>query len=349
MNPATERDPAKNPMAWLMPRALPDLVALGGSPGFIQYVPEHDHPSGLPATRFQVNHGLLKKFAHLPVTRALFDMMGGQAGPTASAILEIYSALAHGGPKLFEPSEEQFEAMEQVEVSIPVDQYRQPYPALAVKLPLGCRARLARELGLPVADVPFWVVVRHRRGLDPQDVVLAHLGSRQLGDTFYVFQANPRTPTVEAAISRDAGSDGTIPKDLSGALHKFGHRATRAALNLAIMLTRVPTHLAGPPAAKNREERRARELGGQQSFRVIPDQEITVRGSAYRKPHQGGEAAHQRGGPPRWVKGHWRAHPGHGEARARGEQVPLVFISPYLVGADQTEPGTEYGSTTYRG
>ncbi len=350
MNPVTERDPAKNPLAWLMPVALPDLVTLGRSPKFITYAPEHDHPSGLPATKFQLDNDLVKKHAHVRVLQATVDIMqdrrNGSAGATGAAIIEIYSALAVDGAKLFSPTEEQFEAMEQVEVSIPVSQYRQPYPALAVRIPLGCRARLAREVGLPIADTPFWVVVRHRRGLDPCDVVLIHLGSYKLGDTFYVFQENPLTPSVETALARDAGNDGSLDAHISTGLQRFGHRAARAAMNLAIMLTRVPTKLRGPDAPKNRDERRKREHGGEHSYQIIPDQTIIVRGSVPHEHGEGGTGGHVR---PHWRKGHWRAHPGFGEARARGEQVPLVFVSPCAVRFDLNAEGAVPGSTAYRG
>lgn len=350
MNPVTERDPAKNPFAWLMPRAMTDLVVLGRNPGFLTYEPDDARPSGLSATRFCLSGKVLRAAGRLPVLDAALNRMNGgrgTGGATAAAIVEIYAALAVDGAKLFAPTEEQFEAMEQVEIHIPIGQYRQPYPALAVKIPLGCRARLAAAAGLAVADAPFWVVVRHRRGIDPQDVVLIHLGTPRLGDIFYVFRENSQISTVEAAISRDAGDDGSLDRDVSDALHKFGHLATRAAMNLAIMLTRIPTRLEGPPPAKNYKERRAREVHGGHSFRIIPDQEIRVRTGEYRPPVAHGEA----GGSvrPHWRKGHWRAHPGHGEARARGEQVPLTFIAPCLVRAALTAPGAAAGTATYRG
>ena len=39
--------------------------------------------------------------------------------------------------------------------------------------------------------------------------------------------------------------------------------------------------------------------------------------------------------PPTWRRGHWRAYPGQGAARARGEQVPLLFVRPCLVRRDR--------------
>lgn len=353
MDPARERDPFKNPLAWVDPGAFDQLVRMAGRPTAVRYEIDPDHPSGLPATRVVLDWAFLAQLRGTPLGEALQRAQRRPGAGQVLAVTEAHAALLAGGVKLFCPTEEQFEAMEHVEISIPMSQYRQPFPAMAVRIPAACRARLAAEFGLSGSDdVPWWVVVRHRRGLDTQDTVVASLTCPRggLGDVFYLFSDCQQNPTVEAALARDVGSDGSIPVEVSGCLHRFGHRATRAAMNLLIMLTRVPTRLDGPPEPRNARERRERQFGGRHSYRVVPEQEIVVRAGGYRPPRAGDAAPTGREMPPHWRKGHWRAHPGYGEARARGEQVPLSFIAPCLVRDDRLAgPDAPGGGVTYRG
>lgn len=341
MDPLTERDPAKNPLWWYPPDGVRELAMLGRSPGWLKFV-SVDEGDGVPRTKFDVDRAALARCGRLG--QSLLRRLGTREGQSFSVISECYSALACGGPKLYLPTAEQFEAMEQVEIRIPIGQYRQPYPAVAVKVPPECRRRLGAELGLGDA-APYWVVVRHRRSAEERDAVVAHLGHD--GEVFYLFQDQPGNETVEDALCRDAGDDGTMTESKTDALMEYGLRATRAAMNLCLMLTQTTHTLKGPDAPRNRRERRERELSGGASYLIVPDREIVVRQAQGDPGAGGGQSGHEL--TPHWRKGHWRAYPGRGAARAEGRQVPLVFVRPTLVRGDRAAPEAEFGTTTYKG
>ena len=71
-----------------------------------------------------------------------------------TAWLDALAAGLANGPKLFVPTAEQFEAMQHVELHIPVADYRQPYPSVVIAIPPECRRDLAARAGVP--SPPRW-------------------------------------------------------------------------------------------------------------------------------------------------------------------------------------------------
>jgi hypothetical protein len=69
------------------------------------------------------------------------------------------SRLFMAGPKLFRPTVEQCEAMCQVDIDIPVTEYRQPYPVIMYEYPLAFCQSMAAKLGC--ARFPKIAVCNH--------------------------------------------------------------------------------------------------------------------------------------------------------------------------------------------
>src|SRR5687767_14244799 len=78
-------------------------------------------------------------------------------------IIEFFegcSYLLANGAKIYKPLTEHMEAMSQVEINIPIADYRQPYPCLVIQVPQEYRKILGQEKGIPTDHVPQWMLVR---------------------------------------------------------------------------------------------------------------------------------------------------------------------------------------------
>lgn len=352
-----------------------DLTWLGRQKKWLTLRPMTvDRPGGpVPATETQMNFALLEKVDGYARHREVVDSVRSlfRSGDWAPiTMVEMFATLMADGPKIFQPTDEQFESMEQVEMNLPITDFRSPYPAMAVIIPGPTRARLAAKHRLDASLVPKKVFVRSRHEDGEAPSVTAFMGQIDTNHTvFYQFIQHELNPTIESALARDANkasyrdadgrpilrdpgpvTDGVqSPPNLFG----FGHDAARAALNLCMMLTHFGCRLKAPegtPGAqrpKNRAERRASELHGKTWQTVELSQHIVVR---TRERPTGMNAQGLGVGSPRkpgWIKGHWCAYPGKAEARARGEQVPLYFRRPHWTNLHLVEGDLSQTSVTY--
>lgn len=329
----------------------------------------------VPATQTEIRFDRLEASEGYDRHREIVDgvralLRRGEWAPIT--MIEMFSSLMGGGPKIFAPNDEQWESMEQVEMKMPVRDFRMPYPAMAVVIPQASRARLASQYNLPAGVVPRKVFVRGRcEGQEPPSVT-AFMGQIDSGHTvFYQFIEHPLNTTIESALTRDVtdglerhpdgrfkddGRDGMIA---APNLFGFGLVSARAAMNLAMMLThfgcklKAPEGTPGGMRAKDRAkmlmQRAADEKKGRVWQAVELSQHIVVR--KVDRPTGMNPQGLGSGSPrkPGWIKGHWCAYPGRADARARGEQVPLYFRRPHWCNLHLVEGDLSQATATYEG
>lgn len=238
--------------------------------------------------------------------------------------LDAHGAALARGPKLFRPTEEQFEAMQHVEINVPISDYRQPYPALLVEIPKEIRRALLKT----APEIGQVMVLRQTQTADGKVCVVI-----LNGEWTYVFQDRECLPTVEAAIGIHH-LDPSKPPSMEMLAHVTSMVCARAALNLAMMLTHYGSRIAGPlePAnyQKHRSSQKFERLCHGDFMAVEMKQSIVVRDV------RGAPSDHEpcptgREMPPHWRSGHWRNQP-HGAGNALRK---LVFIRPKLIRADR--------------
>lgn len=306
------------------------------------------HPTIPMLTMYKVHWHLL--FGR-PCNR-LVDEIWKQPGGTLLPWLECLGNLVANGPKVFRPTLEQCESMEQVEINMAVTDYRQPFPAMVVEFPKEYREKVATKHGLQQYR-PRIVMLRWYEEHAAMFGGIPFDGRRE--DITYVFQDRQEFPTIEHALQMHVEQ----PKEDSIVSEVY----TRVAMNLMLMLSHyghtkpVPSnadHLArterrlkanptGPHAKINQFEAASHVyvIGLKQQIKVRqdrpPGEPATPHGGTHASPH------------PHWRKGHWRAQRGFGAARRAGEKVPLSFIKPVLVRGREFGGDLSSTSAVYNG
>jgi hypothetical protein len=220
------------------------------------------------------------------------------------------------GPKVFRPSAEQCQALEQIEVRLPVDEYAQPYPALLIDLP---KERYA-----------------------PFTSVLCHF-SQVYGPvlTCSLFSEGNMNDIVTAVAAKDGDIErslGTFDDDCASLAHVF-LKALRVAVNACLALVNYGSqHAALFPheersdvklAAEDSERgQRARERLKTSLQLVTFKQEVKLH-----KTEGGGSDSEGTGGEKccHWRRGHWHSVP-HGPQRSLRKRV---LYPPVLVRGDK--------------
>lgn len=331
------------------------FVWLGKLPAGWMTMSSPEHPDGVPRTQVDVKW-------------SVFDTAPGRErfGPEirrfrreasrATLIVptwESFGRMLADGPKLFVPTDEQWESMEHVEINLPPRDFRSPFPSLVVRIPQQCRGPLADRSGYPRDRAPGCVLVRTHD--DPRFLVVTVPFKPE--EEHFLFSDCPGNPTIEVAINRRVKNGVTIdpgrqtPAEQSQ--QRFGLVACRAALNLCVMLAHFGCRVAGPvdPAAYRRHRAKkalARYKHGdclavEMTQHVVVRSKIVTTAGNPPGPGTGAELA------PHWRKGHWRAYPGCGARRAAGEKVPLLFVRPALVRPDRIVGDLSGSAATYRG
>lgn len=299
--------------------------------------------------------------------------------------LDMFSAFFAHGPKFFIPTQEQWESMENVKPSLPLDDFSSPYPALSIRIPQNCRQRIADHWKMPRDVAPRQCLVRWRKYKDEPVSISLHIGQRYGIEGFYHFMEttfkgtledgivgkrtyykdSPTEPITDDGFSRRAfyerpgggddglgsGSEGMAIKECPEAWQVF-ETICRTSLNLCLMLTHFGHKLNDPndpKHARNRRERREMEERKTHDFAAVEmKQTITIRA-----PGMG--AMMNEPGPgtgievrPHWRKGHWRAYPGQAKLRAEGK-AKLLFVRPCLVRRDRMSGDESESQVTYRG
>ncbi len=258
------------------------------------------------------------------------------------------------GPKRFHPSVEQWEAMEKVELTIPVSSFASPYPAMAVRIPNEARVRLAKRFGLPLDTFPLSVLVRHRR-VEGRGYIFV-MSRWGIEENFHVIQDQPGNETIEHGLTRKVDDDAwdeiseTLAQDTATA--DCSQVLGRAALNLCLMLTSYGCRLGGPEMPheyeKHRRKKHLEHLKHADYLTIHMTQNIVVRltDRGAQGPVGEGTGVEVK---PHWRKGHWRAYPGQAARRAAGENLPLVLVRPCLVRRDRAAGDLSESSADYVG
>jgi len=247
-------------------------------------------------------------------------------------------ALSHWigqGPKIFRPTVEQCEALEEIEVSVPWSDYAQPYPAVLVDLPPERYGPVSSMLVYHRPDAGF-VTFYGRKGTADADLVTTQPLSRPgpIEDLLQSFDDDCQDIKASAVRANRVAVNSCL------ALVNYGHQA-RVLFPKDLENDR---HLARERTPRGE---RARDRVQTAPTLITLDHDIVLRDTRYRRP----AASTPGDGPHRevsahWRRRHWRARPGYGEARARGETVPLILIPPTLVRADRLGGSALPGATT---
>ena len=343
-----------------MPELFPGFAALGRTPGWFDYERGEELDDGLPRTvvrvRGDVLDGIPNKSPELTAVLKTLKNVYNQGEMTALMAMEMLSRVLADGPKLFRPTEEQFESMEHVEIRLPISQFRAPYPAFVVQIPPAARRRLIAAYRLDPDRTPRLVTVRTHAVPGRHVLVVVQIPWRS-SEVYQIFQDQSRNPDIETAITRRIEASARVKREQPADVdmedeHQASVVISRAVLNLCLMMTQYGHRTAGPvdPHAweKHRRKRHLQHLACRDFLAVEMKQCVTVRAPSppTMNPPGGGTGIEVR---PHWRKGHWRCYPGCAVRRAAGEQVPLLFVRPCLVRSDRMDGDASETEVVYQG
>lgn len=301
-----------------------------------------------PRTLFEIDHTKLSPWVSRTIRAIKSDSKSALALPWFATLAEM----AANGPKVFRPTLEQCEAMEHVEIKLPLNEYRQPFRAMAIQFPEEYRKSLADRTG-GRDRIPLFILTQFWDGQNGDTSFFSgcsfNLGdvmgnSRDVVDETYFFSYRPGT-TIEDWLQRHIGE-----KSAGSAISEA---MTRVAMNLMLLLTQYPTTLApSAPAALNRARANVKMAGPIGTANRIEAathvhtirlaQDIIVR-ETRTGPRIAGEPT-GREMPPHWRKGHWRnQHYGTGNA-----QTKRMFIRPLFIRSDAFTGDLGQTSSVYR-
>lgn len=338
----------------IVPRELhPPLRWLGRVPAeWLEIYNITNNPHGASAFRFKrtIIETQQGWDAQQPILSRLLEK--AQTSERGLCLLDIIAAALADGPKIFLPTQEQFDAMEQVEMNIPIAEYRQAYPAIVVRVPTGSLHNIATRYGLEPRYCPQFILTRNRLTSEGANCVstFGHF-SDDNSQQVYFFQDRPHFATVEQALQRhtDFLNGNMTPESLDYRQAMFNMDCVRSVLNLMLMLTHFGWR-SGGPLNKKRHEKIKRNPKLQKfaisAFSTIEmAQNIIIRKEERGPGHDQEPIPTGRDMPPHWRKGHWRMqHYGPGNM-----QTKRIFIRPTLVRRDRAQGDLGDSIAVYRG
>jgi hypothetical protein len=250
-------------------------------------------------------------------------------------ITAIYccAQMAARGPKVFYPTLEQCEAMLNVEIDLPKDYYRQPYPEFVVKFPAEFIRRQTAEA--ETKRFPTWA-----------SACLTPNGKHLFVITDYVDWDG----TVNVISLHTPGTIETALKmryEIHGPESEYDDCTVccqRLCLNFALMLTNFRhllhyreqqladaidrkladnrTKPADRRALQERKDMLVQEITPEQNTRFYDEAPAPAS-----EPHGGTHASPR----PHWRRGHWRREAGYRDILTNGGKPRAVFIRPVLV------------------
>jgi hypothetical protein len=285
-----------------------------------------------------------------------FDVIQGRGGfygallenafaKGSSALTDMYvtARFFAEGPKVFQPSDEQAEALERVRADIPFGDYHQPFPTFAVELPKAYRVRRRFDGAEPVL-----VVVHHGGGFLCSGVIWSSALS-----TTNSFRPLSPAETIEDMMAAGFGRewDGSLPITPSEQAATDG--AVRLAINACLMLTHYGSRRLGylnPEHAERLERRAAKKTGHAHEAREELAAQPTLYGfertvtlfRTERGEAQTGERT-DRSVSPHWRVGHYRMQP-HGPQNSLRKLIFVapVLVNPHLLAGDPSNTTTYY-------
>jgi hypothetical protein len=276
------------------------------------------------------------------------------------------SAALVNGPKMFMPTPIQCEALENVDVDVPFEDYRQPYETLIVALPLEYRRAAMERHNL--SEFPVFALVHHDLGSNIITVA-SNYNQRAAGETV-VAVLRPTRPgmNIEEEFRKEELKNEPLVDRI----------IQRLAVNICLLMThyRIRTRPMDPKQREklqaqarkqdaDKAERARTLLVGQMTvvefeqniqFHDV-EEDVPAEGEIVEgRPHDGGYTVR-----PHWRRGHWRRQQ-HGQRFAEKVKSGLiqdvvltddshhrVFIKPILVKKDAFSGEKSQTKVTYTG
>jgi hypothetical protein len=330
-----------------VPRELHDDFAWLGRREWIRFrafrpMPMRNSPAGtaMPTTGMDLVPGGLEGVGERRVGRLIRRCCdSGRDGYSTLCWLEACGVAVAGGPKIFQPTAEQFDAMRRVKIDIPPEDFRSPYPCLFVRVPAESRKALGEEMGVPPEDRAEWVMVRHADGTGPGGkaarTIFVFVKFTNTETYFICHDDSVLNKTLEQVITRWTDGDLVIVEPTMA--DHYSEACCRAALNLCLLLVEFGWRNAGPldrvAYANHRKVATLARLRHGDFEAVELAQQVTVRRVVQAPAGDGGPTGREV--RPHWRSGHWRRRPGHEAYEARGETPPRIFIRPVFVRRDR--------------
>jgi hypothetical protein len=328
----------------ITPRELHRPMALLGKYKWLQFVQEAEGKVAR-IDRQMLNRALDEQPDTLPavsVLQRLYKLNDSLGIAQYEGLCRLFA----DGPKLFEPTEEQFESMMHVDMNMPTADFRAPYPALVVRIPSEIRRRLAEANKIDVQRCPMYLCVRTRVD-EGDDVPVVVVVSMRFGeyDVTYLFARNDPSQMMEEVFVKAIASPldeiyGNREEEL-----EFTSMVTRAALNFCLLMTHFGCRVAGPVNADKykRNQKPGREKFKHSDFLAIEMlQNVRMRQHESATPPSDGPSPHGWEVKPHWRRGHWRKLAGW------PTEGRLVFIRPCLVRKDRIVGDVSDSETNYR-
>ncbi len=281
----------------------------------------------------------------------------GESPAAGLCFLRALAAHLADGPKLVIPTAEQYDAAQHIDNHVPICEYRQPYPSVAVAIPGESLVALAAEFSLDRAKLPAAHLVYLHRTTTGANTVMQWLGESPAGrdDPNYVSHwsligDHPEFTDLEAGICTQHRKPGETGPVMEG-MFALAQRCFRAGLNLMMLLTHYGHADAGPLEPKRYAKHRSAakfdhlRLGDYRTVEMA--QHVTVREEPGPSGTGKGAGAGATGRQmcPHWRRGHWRRlhpHPETGDPRR-------CFVRPCLVRADRAAGDLGDSSAEYLG
>ncbi len=262
----------------------------------------------------------LNKYGRLPTSE---DATGDRKG------IFLVSQLLGGGPKIYRPTAEETEALEHVELRLPVSDYEQPFETFAVEFP----AAYASKRKIPEVSGP---------GESDPYLAIAHRAASWL--LVGVFMEGNIVDIIGVDLTDSGRSmEATLDNNVAEGAHaKNLKRLLRVTLNSCLLLTNYGCVRVGyddPKGVKKLKERANRNDAQAEWHRHLlaatpvvyrVDQHIKLfRERRYVRRDGDGESGRQVG--PHWRNGHWCWQP-HGPGNTLRKKImrPGLFVNPHL-------------------
>lgn len=278
------------------------------------------------------------------------------------AYLEAGGVCINQGPKLFIPTEEQFDSMCHVELHMPINEFRSPHDVLIIRIPNEWRKAKCAEYKCDINRAPLHILVRYRNKVGENPFIYGVMKYPGY-ENHYHFQYQPTIPdrTLEDAITLHVANDWDKDNPQYDGEVRYCRDAFRSALNLCMLMTHYGSRVTGPVDPKryknNRKENSNRRfadfLGVQMVQNVIVRKVEDLPPPTEFSPVSGDQPVdlHQTRlyeVRPHWRRGHWRRKPGWQAYVEAGQKPPLTFVRPVLVRRDRLADGPQGSTVEYR-
>ena len=297
---------------------------------------------GEKRTEFHIDFPLLESDPEYPLHKRMMKLTAKDL--MVAATHDALSSSICKGPKIFMPTAEQYDSMQQVDIHVPIADYRQPYPSMIVKIPAESRRALAIELGLNYQDCPLYTIIRTRKTVDGKVYVFILITFQNSGnDIVYVFQDREDFTDIESVLRHWVMDSKSITAE-----HAFSMANAHAILNLMLLLTNYGCKDAGPlnpkEWAKHHSHPKFKHFAVADFRSIEMTQSIIVRKTIIRdSDHESVPTGKEM--RPHWCRGHWRSqHWGAGNLFTK-----QVFIPPVLRRKDRIVGDLSESQAVYTG